>query len=68
MVMVVYRRYKLEQVGDGPTPFYTALSGDGPTDGDLPPGNLEESENRRQGQEGMSGVSPFDQLPSTDEA
>ena len=36
--------------------------------GDLPPGNLEESENRRQGQEGMSGVSPFDQFPSTDEA
>ena len=36
--------------------------------GDLSPGNLEESENRRQSQEGMSGVSPFNQFPSTGEA
>ena len=36
--------------------------------GDLPPGNLEESENRRQSQEGMSGVSPFNQFPSKGEA
>ena len=36
--------------------------------GELSPGNLEESENRRQSQERMCGILPFYQFSSTGEA